>query len=131
MFNGISLKSINSKYLNPFIEVWMENKFGRVYECEECYVQVFRINRGFSINLFRSNKRTTDKYSFAAKSEIMQSLFHNYVRDFQGFAKDYLIRKSHLPLFLCLEPKHPELTWRYAEASAFPRTESIFTFYKN
>lgn len=36
-----------------------------------------------------------------------------------------------MPLFLCLEPKQPELTWRYAEASAFPRTESIFTFYKN
>ena len=77
MFNGISLKSINSKYLNLFIEVWMENKFGRVYECEECNVQVFRINRGFPINLFNINKRTIDKKcSIAAKSEREQSLYY-------------------------------------------------------
>ena len=57
----------------------MENKLGRVYECEECYVQVFRINRGFPINLFSINKRTIDKKcSIAAKSEREQSLYYIY-----------------------------------------------------
>ena len=54
----------------------MENKLGRVYECKECNVQVFRINRGFPINLFSINKRTIDKKcSIAAKSEREQSLY--------------------------------------------------------
>ena len=51
-----------------------------------------------------------------------------FLKDLRKITK---LEKSHIPLFLCLEPKQPELTWRYAEASAFPRTESIFTFYKN
>ena len=55
----------------------MENKLGRVYECEECNVQVFRINRGFPINLFNIKKRTIDKKcSIAAKSEREQSLYY-------------------------------------------------------
>ena len=130
MFNSISLKRINSKCFKSFHRS-LDGK--QVWKSVECYVQVFRINRGFSTNLFRINKTTIDKKcSFAAKSEIVKSYIHSFQSKIsQGFAKDYLIRKSHLPLFLCLEPKQPELTWRYAEASAFPRTESIFTFYKN
>ena len=126
MFNSISLKRINSKCFKSFHRS-LDGK--QVWKSVECYVQVFRINRGFSTNLFRINKTTIDKKCSAKSEIVVKSYIQSKIS--QGFAKDYLIRKSHLPLFLCLEPKQPELTWRYAEASAFPRTESIFTFYKN